>query len=88
MSLLEEISSTLEVAGIRHALIGALALSAYGINRASVDLDLFVADASCLRPDLWTDLHSRGVAVQVRKGDLTDPWGASCGSRLLGPCSH
>lgn len=73
MSLLEEISSTLEAAGIRHALIGAIALSAYGVNRASVDLDLFAADASCLRPDLWADLQSRGVAVQVRKGDLTDP---------------
>lgn len=73
MSLLEEIRSTLEAAGIRHALIGALALSAYGVNRASVDLDLFAADASCLRPDLWADLQSRGVAVQVRKGDLTDP---------------
>jgi len=73
MSLLEEISSTLEAAGIRHALIGALALAAYGVNRASVDLDLFVADASCLRPDLWADLRSRGIAVDVRKGDLTDP---------------
>jgi len=73
MNLLEEISSTLEAAGIRHALIGALALSAYGVNRASVDLDLFVADASCLRLDLWADLQSRGVAVEVRKGDLTDP---------------
>jgi hypothetical protein len=73
MSLLEEIRSTLEAAGIRHALIGALALAAYGVNRASVDLDLFVADASCLGPGLWTDLQSRGVAVEVRKGDLTDP---------------
>jgi hypothetical protein len=73
MNLLEEISSTLEAAGIRHALIGAVALAAYGVNRASVDLDLFVADTACLRPDLWADLQSRGVAVQVRKGDLTDP---------------
>jgi hypothetical protein len=73
MNLLEEISSTLEAAGIRHALIGALALAAYGVNRASVDLDLFAADPSCLKPDLWADLQSRGVAVQVRKGDLTDP---------------
>ena len=73
MSLLDEISSTLEAAGIRHALIGALALSAYGVNRASADLDLFATDLSCLRPDLWAGLQSRGVAVQVRKGDLADP---------------
>lgn len=73
MSLLDEIRSTLEAAGIRHALIGALALSAYGVNRASLDLDLFVADAASLRPGLWADLQGRGVAVQIRKGDLTDP---------------
>jgi hypothetical protein len=73
MSLLEEISATLTAAGIRHALIGALALAAYGVNRASVDLDLFVADASCLRPGVWADLQSRGIAVDVRKGDMTDP---------------
>ena len=73
MSLLEEISSALEAAGIRYALIGAAALAAYGVNRASVDLDLFAADASCLRLDLWAGLQSQGVAVQVRKGDLSDP---------------
>ena len=73
MNLLEEIRSILEAAEIRHALIGALALAAYGVNRASVDLDLFAADPACLNPDLWAGLQSRGVAVQVRKGDLTDP---------------
>ena len=73
MSLLQEISATLEAAGIRHALIGALALSAYGVNRATVDLDLFAADASCLSPELWADLRSRGIDVEIRKGDATDP---------------
>jgi hypothetical protein len=73
MSLLEEIGAILEAAGIRHALIGALALSAYGVNRATVDLDLFAADASCLRPELWADLRSRGIDVEIRKGDSTDP---------------
>jgi hypothetical protein len=48
MSLVEEIRAILDAAGIRHALIGALALSAYGVNRATLDLDLFAADASCL----------------------------------------
>ena len=73
MSLREEIGAILEAAGIRHALVGALALSAYGVNRASLDLDLFAADAACLKPDLWAELRSRDVAVEIRKGDLTDP---------------
>ena len=73
MSLLEEIRATLDAAGIHHALIGALALSAYGVNRATLDLDLFTTDISCLMPEFWADLRSRGVAVEVRKGDLTDP---------------
>ncbi len=73
MSLLDEVGATLEAAGIRHALIGALALAAYGVNRATVDLDLFVADAACLQPDLWSDLRRRGLAVEIRRGDLTDP---------------
>ena len=73
MSLLDEISSTLTAAGIPHALIGALALAAYGVNRATVDLDLFVADDSCLRRDLWSSLQDRGISVDIRKGDLDDP---------------
>ena len=73
MSLLEKVSSTLEAAGIRHALIGALALSAYGVNRATVDLDLFAADTSCLKPELWAALRSRGIHVEIRMGDWTDP---------------
>ncbi len=73
MSLVDEIRSTLDAAGIRHALIGALALSAYGVNRATADLDLLTTDASCLVPEFWVDLRRRGIGVEVRKGDLTDP---------------
>ncbi|HET9226356.1 MAG TPA: hypothetical protein VFR31_06795 [Thermoanaerobaculia bacterium] len=73
MSLREEVSALLEAAEIRHALIGALALSAYGVNRASLDLDLFATDPACLQPDLWADLENRGISVEIRKGDLTDP---------------
>lgn len=73
MNLADEIRAILDAAGIRHALIGAVALSAYGINRATLDLDLFAADASCLKADLWAELRNRGVSVEIRKGDLTDP---------------
>jgi hypothetical protein len=50
-----------------------MALAAYGVNRASVDIDLLTTDARCLISDLWTDLKSRGVDIRIRKGDLTDP---------------
>lgn len=35
MSLLEEVSSAPEAAGIRHTRIGAAVLAAYGVNRES-----------------------------------------------------
>jgi hypothetical protein len=73
MSLLSRVMETLDAAGIRHAMIGALALAVYGVNRATVDVDLFVTDDSCLKPDLWTNLRSQGVSVDIRQGDLTDP---------------
>src|SRR5919106_5895381 len=73
MSLLSRVMETLDAAGIRHAMIGALALAVYGVNRATVDVDLFVTDDSCLKPDLWADLRSQGASVNIRRGDLTDP---------------
>jgi len=73
MNLREIVGSVLDVAGIRHALIGAVAMSAYGVNRASLDLDLFATDPTCLKPDLWAGMENRGISVEIRKGDLTDP---------------
>lgn len=73
MSLLTQVAETLDAAGIPNALIGAVALAAYGVNRASADIDLLATDARCLSPELWSDLTNRGVEVRVRKGDLSDP---------------
>lgn len=73
MSLLEEVSATLEAAGVRHALIGAGALAVYGVSRSTADLDLLVADQACLSVDLWSGLQSRSIEVEIRKGDWTDP---------------
>lgn len=53
MSLREEIGSILDAAGIRHALIGALALSAYGVNRASLDLESRLSELPARCQDLW-----------------------------------
>lgn len=73
MSLLEEISSSLETAGIRHALIGALALSAYGVNRATLDLDLLVADPDSLRPELWAGPARPRHLIRAVKSPLRTP---------------
>jgi hypothetical protein len=73
MSLLSQVAETLDAAGIRNALIGAMALAAYGVNRATADIDLLTIDAVCLKSDFWSDLKSRGIDIRIRKGDLTDP---------------
>ncbi|HYU32265.1 MAG TPA: hypothetical protein VEW48_08880 [Thermoanaerobaculia bacterium] len=48
-------------------------MSVHGVTRSTADVDFLVLDPSCLRLDFWTALESRGVVVDVRKGDLTDP---------------
>ncbi len=69
MSLLDQVTETLGAAGIPNALIGAMALAAYGVNRSSADIDLLAADARCLTRELWIGLESRGVQVRIRKGE-------------------
>ncbi|HEV7671729.1 MAG TPA: hypothetical protein VGS22_24670 [Thermoanaerobaculia bacterium] len=73
MSLLTQVAETLDAAGIPNALIGAMALAAYGVNRATADIDLLTTDSRCLSAELWADLKSRGVDFRIRKGDLSDP---------------
>jgi hypothetical protein len=60
-------------AGIAHALIGATALAVHGVSRSTQDQDLLAVDPACLDPATWSDLSGRGVSVDVRRGDLTDP---------------
>jgi hypothetical protein len=73
MTLRSRVVAVLHGAGIPYALIGAGALTVHGVTRATLDFDFLVLDPSCLRLDFWIDLESRGVSVDVRKGDLTDP---------------
>lgn len=57
--------------GVRHAIIGALALAAHGAPRYSADADLMVMDPAVLRPDFWI-----GAGLQpgeLRTGDEGDP---------------
>lgn len=73
MSLLAQVVSVLETAGIPYALIGASALTVHGINRSTLDLDLLAVDASCLTEALWTHPDTQSIEVEIRRGDHTDP---------------
>lgn len=73
MRLVQRVSALLSRRAIDHALIGAAALAAHGVARATVDVDLLATDPGCLDERLWEELRSEGVAVEVRRGDETDP---------------
>jgi hypothetical protein len=73
LTLLADVSAVLEGADIRHALIGAAALAAHGVTRATADLDLLVTDPRCLDRASWSALVANGIAADVRRGDAADP---------------
>jgi hypothetical protein len=73
MSLLEQVAAMLDAAGAPYALIGASAMPAYGVNRATLDIDLLTIGNSYLDSHFWESLRDSGVQVEVRQGDLTDP---------------
>jgi predicted nucleotidyltransferase len=65
----QPIRTALDRAGIRYALIGAVALAARGYSRATHDTDLLTVDKRALLADTW-----EGVAnVEIRHGDHFDP---------------
>jgi hypothetical protein len=67
------LSDYLRTRGVRHALIGAVAVAARGHPRSTLDIDFLATDASVLRDDFWDALRSEGAIVDVRKGDFDDP---------------
>jgi predicted nucleotidyltransferase len=73
VSLLARVSEVLRARGIPHVLVGASALTIHGINRSTIDVDLFTVDRACLDPGVWSVLATEGVGVEVRKGDPDDP---------------
>ncbi len=69
---LSELSTRLAERRIPHAVIGALALSAHGVVRASDDIDVLVTDGRCLEPSTWNDIGP-GTTVEIRRGEADDP---------------
>lgn len=73
LELVAQVSTELAARGIPHALIGAGALAVHGISRSTFDLDLFTTSDAALRSETWAALSARGIAVDVRLGDPSDP---------------
>lgn len=72
-ALFHEVLAILERRGSPAALVGAIALAAHGIARATLDLDLLVLDTGLLSPEAWRDLSEAGAQIEVRRGDAEDP---------------
>lgn len=72
-ALLDDVLALLERRGAVTALVGAIALAAHGIARATLDLDLLALDSGLLREDAWAGLEATGATVEVRRGTNDDP---------------
>lgn len=72
LAALEAVVRELERRSVPHALIGATAMAALGIVRATDDVDLLVTDRAVLREDYWKDVAGEGFDVEVRLGDDED----------------
>ena len=71
MTLLARVAAILNEHHIRFALIGAGAMAAHGVSRATLDQDLLVCDASVLDPSVWSAMSP--AIVDIRRGDADDP---------------
>jgi hypothetical protein len=69
-TVLGTVSGFLEEKGFRHAVIGAVALAAYGLPRTTVDLDL-VVEASA-QEDLMRFLESHGYQTLHRSSGYSN----------------
>lgn len=72
MSLLGDVVATLSSGGVPHAIIGAAALSVYGVARSTFDTDILVTDRRVLKVKFWADDFAE-TDVEVRSGDVDDP---------------
>lgn len=70
MTLLADVVAHCEQRNVQVALIGAAAMTVYGVSRTTFDADLLTVDRAVLRPDFWTDFPE---PADARKGDFDDP---------------
>jgi len=70
LTLLADLVAYCEQRNVNVALIGAAAMTVYGISRTTFDTDLLTVDRAVLRNDFW---HELADPADVRRGDFDDP---------------
>jgi hypothetical protein len=73
MSLLAATVEALSRHRLSCAIIGATAMAAHGVARATMDIDLLLIGRDCLDSPVWHELQERGIDVEIRRGDHDDP---------------
>jgi hypothetical protein len=73
VTLLARVVAALDAAGIDSALIGAAALAAHRVARATGDIDLLTVAPESLSPSTWESLREQGLEVEIRIADPGDP---------------
>jgi len=73
LNLLAETLRALDSHGLRCAVIGAAAMAAHGVARATMDVDLLLVGRDSLDSQAWDGLRRAGVLVEIRRGTPDDP---------------
>jgi hypothetical protein len=69
-----DILSTFNAEGVEYLLVGAYALAAYGVPRATGDIDLWVRPSQQNAERVWRALEGFGAPLErLSVGDLTSP---------------
>ena len=71
--LLIDVAEVLDKLKIPYIVIGAAAVSVYGLPRASVDADAVIQLKEGDEKKLFKTLKNRGISFEVSRGDLDDP---------------
>ena len=72
MNLAGRVIAYLEARDVDCAIVGGTALGAHGIARATLDVDVLVANVAVLEREFWTAAHDL-TSVEIRRGDVEDP---------------
>lgn len=76
ISVAEEISALLHELGVKHAVIGAMALAVHGYQRATLDFDIATSvDPFSQLIDIENQIKKRGFRTELITPDAEDPLG-------------